>query len=321
MLRLGRFRRWVTYGSAILLGAGVVGGTANWIATRRGFAVHPAPGQLVDVGGHRLHLDCSGSGSVTVVLESALGGWSIDWAKLQPILAERTRVCAYDRAGYGWSDASGRRYTPEATARELHELLEAADVPGPYLLVGHSIGGLYVRHFAALNPADVVGMVLVDPSHENLIARLPEDSDAVEQTKNLKYLRWARFLTATGVTRLFRMPVANSRDLDSAERGIASAIGYRYASYEAFYNEAAAIVEATSAGDAVIASPDIPVIVLTSSENARDPKTGTIWQQLHEEIAASFPRGTVRTIDSGHFIHVESPDAVAAAVNDVIDLS
>ena len=313
--------RWIAYGSAILLGAGVLGGTANSIATRRGFASNPAPGRLVDVGGHRLHLDCSGSGSVTVVLESALGGWSIDWAKLRPVLAERIRVCAYDRAGYGWSDASGRRYTPEATARELHDLLVAADVPGPYLLVGHSIGGLYVRHFAALYRADVVGMVLVDPSHEDLLARLPQDSDAVEQTKNLKYLRWARFLTATGVTRLLGIPVANSRDLDSAERGIASAIAYRFSGYEAFYNEAASIVEATSAGGAVIGSPDIPVIVLTSSQNAGDPTTGTTWQQLHKEIAASFPRGTTRTIDSGHFIHVESPHAVAAAVNDVIDLS
>lgn len=312
---MGKVMRWIAvYGSAFVVGVSVLGGTASWIATRRGFASHPAPGELVDVGGHRLHLNCTGNGDVTVVLESALGGWSIDWAKLQPLVAQRTRVCAYDRAGYGWSDASGRRYSPEATARELHQLLRSADVPGPYLLVGHSAGGLYARHFAALYPNEVVGLVLVDPSHENLLARLPADSDAVTQTQKLKHLRWIRFITVTGVTRLFRIPVANAPDLQENERAIASAIGYRYGGYEAFYNEASAFVDATSVGDSTIAAPDVPVIVLTSSENANQEKTGTLWRQLHDEISDAYPRGSARTVEAGHFIHVERPQAVLDAV-------
>ena len=256
---------------------------------------------------------------MTVVLESALGGWSIDWAQLQPLVAQTTRVCAYDRAGYGWSDATGRRYSPEETAQELHQLLRSADVPGPYVLVGHSAGALYVRYFAALYPDEVAGLVLIDPSHENLLVRLPADSAAVTQTKKLKYLRWIRFVTLTGVTRLFRMPVANSPDLRPAERAVASAIGYRYSAYEAFYNEASAFVEATSDGNRMIAAPSVPVIVLTSEENANDERTGAIWHQLHHEIAATYADSSTRSVDAGHFIHVQRPEAVLDAVLAVLE--
>src|SRR5205823_4124433 len=126
---------------------------------------HPAPGRLVDAGGYRLHLNCAGDSSSTVILESGLANRSADSDIVQPEIAGATRVCSYDRAGIGWSDYGAEPRDPWRIATELHNLLQAANVPGPYVLTGHSFGGLYVRMFAALYPEEVMGMVLVDSSH------------------------------------------------------------------------------------------------------------------------------------------------------------
>jgi pimeloyl-ACP methyl ester carboxylesterase len=123
---------------------------------------YPPPGQLVDVGGHRLHLSCTGSGSPTVVLEPGQGGVSSDLAWIAPAVACGTRVCVYDRAGRGWSDAAEGPADGARIAVDLHTLLLRAGVPGPYVLAGHSFGGLYVQAFAAQFPDDVAGLVLLD---------------------------------------------------------------------------------------------------------------------------------------------------------------
>jgi pimeloyl-ACP methyl ester carboxylesterase len=125
------------------------------------------PGKLVDVGGHRLHVNCIGRGSPTVVLESGAGDFSFDWSLVQRPLAPVTRVCAYDRAGYAWSDPGPFPRTLRQIAFELHEALHNGDVQGPYVLVGHSLGGLIVRAYTTTYPEDVVGMVLVESSHED----------------------------------------------------------------------------------------------------------------------------------------------------------
>jgi pimeloyl-ACP methyl ester carboxylesterase len=125
---------------------------------------YPPPGRLVDVGTHRLHLHCAGTAQPTVVFDSALGGSSLSWSLVQGAVAEVTRACAYDRAGFGWSEAGPLPRTAGRIADELHELLHAAAVPGPYVLVGHSYGGLVVRIFAARHPERVAGLVLVEPA-------------------------------------------------------------------------------------------------------------------------------------------------------------
>jgi pimeloyl-ACP methyl ester carboxylesterase len=123
---------------------------------------YPPPGQLVDIGGHRLHLHCTGSGSPTVVLEPGQGGVSSDLAWIAPAVARNTTVCVYDRAGRGWSDATHRTQDGAQIAADLHTLLDRAHVPGPYVLAGHSFGGLYVQSFAAQFPDQVAGLVLLD---------------------------------------------------------------------------------------------------------------------------------------------------------------
>jgi pimeloyl-ACP methyl ester carboxylesterase len=123
---------------------------------------HPMAGQLVDVGGHRLHLSCTGSGSPTVVLQPGAGETSSNMGWIAPAVARSTRVCVYDRAGRGWSEPADTPQDGAAIATDLHTLLQRAHVPGPYVVAGHSFGGLYTMVFAARYPDEVAGMALLD---------------------------------------------------------------------------------------------------------------------------------------------------------------
>jgi pimeloyl-ACP methyl ester carboxylesterase len=148
----------------------------------------PHPGKLVDVGGWRLHLNCSGKnkGNVpTVVLESGAGDFSFDWALVQPGVARFTRICSYDRAGYAWSDPGPTPRTMQQVAYELHTALHEEGVRKPYVLVGHSIGGLLARVYAGQYREEVAGMVLVDSSHEDQLISMTD-----MKTRQEKIVRW-----------------------------------------------------------------------------------------------------------------------------------
>ena len=134
----------------------------------------PAEGQLVDIGGRRLYLQCEGAGSPVVILQAGLGNSSTAWARIQPAVAASTTVCSYDRAGRGRSDDAPALQDGNALAFDLHELLAEAGIPGPYVLVAHSSGGSYVRVYTASYPDDVIGMVLLDPQPADAFAALPD---------------------------------------------------------------------------------------------------------------------------------------------------
>jgi alpha/beta hydrolase fold len=138
----------------LIVGLATVGASYQAIATLRDRRAYPPPGQIVDVGGYKLHIHCIGAGSPTVILLDGLPSMSIGWTYVQPAVAQTTRVCAYDRAGGGWSDPGPAPHDSLHIADELHTLLVNADVPGPYVLVGHSFGGLYARMYADRYPHD-----------------------------------------------------------------------------------------------------------------------------------------------------------------------
>lgn len=133
------------------------------------------PGQLVDIGGYKLHLQTAGEGDITVIFDAGMGLTSLDWTLVQPKIAKFAKTCSYDRAGLGWSDKSPYPRTAEQIVSELHSLLVKAQIPKPYILVGHSMGGIHMRLYASRYPDEVIGLVLVDASHEEMIQRLPPD--------------------------------------------------------------------------------------------------------------------------------------------------
>ena len=152
---------------ALLIVAALSGATYQWLATRRDLAATPPPGHLVDIGGYRLHLWCTGDGAPAVILDTGLGGSSAGWGFVQPDVARFTRVCSYDRAGMGYSDPGPSPRTARRIANELAELLGRSGIAGPVVLVGASIAGFDVRVFASDYPDRAAGLVLVDASHED----------------------------------------------------------------------------------------------------------------------------------------------------------
>lgn len=165
---------------------------------------HPPPGQLVDVGGYRLHLHCTGTsvpGAPTVILEAMAGGSSPNWAWVQPEVAKAARVCSYDRAGYGWSDPRLGSMDLRRTTEDLHTLLVKAGISGPYVLVGHSMGGLIVRQFVAGHPESVVGVVLLDASHPDQFVRHPEYLE--ESERMMPFICLVPALARFGLMRLY----------------------------------------------------------------------------------------------------------------------
>jgi pimeloyl-ACP methyl ester carboxylesterase len=159
---LSRGGRWLLYPVIVVLALASIGGGYQTLGAAADANAYPMPGQLLDVDGHRLHLRCTGAGTPTVVLEPGAGEMSSNLGWIAPAVARDTRVCVYDRAGRGWSEPADTAQDGAQIATDLHRLLQRGHVPGPYVLAGHSFGGLYVLSFAARYPDEVAGLVLVD---------------------------------------------------------------------------------------------------------------------------------------------------------------
>jgi pimeloyl-ACP methyl ester carboxylesterase len=278
---------------------------------------NPMPGKLFDVGGYKMHIDCRGQGSPTVILESGLSDTFISWRKVQPQIAQITRVCSYDRAGLGYSDSSRQARTSNVMATELHALLHAADIAPPYILVGHSLGGFTVRLFASLYRNELAGMVLLDASHPDQENRFPPELKNMEGT----WLREAEFIEYTtpfGIPRLIGLcddePAQRAAECNwhTAREGVAE--------MKAFPESAAQTAATGSLGDMPLAvlshDPDKPSADLPP-DLARP--TNDAWEKMQEELSHLSTRGT-QTIakNSAHYIQIDRPDVVIEAVGNVV---
>jgi pimeloyl-ACP methyl ester carboxylesterase len=186
--------------------------------------VPAVPGRLVSLETHRLHLHCRGAGCPPVVFDAALGGSSLSWTFVQPAVAEFTTACTHDRAGFGWSDAGPMPRTVGRIAAELHALLTAAEVPPPYVLVGHSFGGLTIRAYAASYPEDVAGLVFVDPAHPEEWQQ-PSAGDRERLQRGVALCRRGALAARLGIASLVA-GLASAGALDLA-RSIAAAVSRR----------------------------------------------------------------------------------------------
>src|SRR5215212_6146640 len=186
----------------LLIGLMVLGAGYETIMARGDATRYPAPGQLVDVGGYRMHIFCMGAGSPTVVLNSGAGGFSAEWSLVQPELAKATRVCAFDRAGMGWSEPGPAPRSPAHIADELHTLLVNAGIEGPLVLVAHSAGGKHARLYAQRHPERVAGLVLVDARSEYVEDHQTPEQAAAERAEFASYQSQVATLSRFGVIRL-----------------------------------------------------------------------------------------------------------------------
>jgi pimeloyl-ACP methyl ester carboxylesterase len=167
-----------------LLALAVAGAIYQAIATELAERAYPPPGEMVDVGGYRLHINCVSQGTPTVVLDAGSGGFSAQWVRVQREVSDTTRVCAYDRAGMGWSEMGPDPRDAKQITGELHTLLSKAGIEGPYVLVGHSFGGMYMQTYAARYPDEVAGVALVDSSTDpDQFSQRPEGRDSYEPQK------------------------------------------------------------------------------------------------------------------------------------------
>lgn len=280
------------------------------------------PGLRIAVNGVEMHIDCQGdaSPSPTVILESGLGDTFLSWRKVQPEIAKFARVCSYDRAGLAYSDSSPRPRTSKVFAEELHALLQTAQIPPPYILVGHSLGGFNVRLFASLYRNQVAGMVLVDASHPDQRNRFPPQLKDMERT----WQREAEFLAYTtplGLPRLIGLceddPVLRAAECNfhTAREGVAE-----MTSLSASATETAAT---GSFGDLPLAvlshDPDKPSADLPP--DLAKPMNEA-WEKMQEELAHLSTRGTQAIVKgSSHYIQIDRPEVVVDTIRAVITQS
>jgi pimeloyl-ACP methyl ester carboxylesterase len=294
--RLGRWLRQLFIGGFLLLGALLLAGVAyQALGATRDQRAFPPPGQLIDVGGYRLHLYCTGqatAGQPTVILETLSGGISAYWGWVQPAVAQTTRVCAYDRAGRAWSDPAPGPLSLEQTVTDLHTLLTNAGVPGPYVLVGHSIGGLYVREFAARYPDEVAGLVLVDAAHPEQLERFP-----TFQAERESYLRLSALFPWLARVGVFRLYFASGGTLDMGalppeQLGVAKAVWSSPAYFTSQRAENQAADEIYNASQHLGDLGALPLAVV--SAGSHQPAG---WEVLQTELAALSTNATHQTIE------------------------
>ena len=298
---------WLGAGLAFLLGLMLVGYIYEPIAEAADARAYPPPGQLVDIGGYRLHINCTGTGSPTVVIDSGLGDWSTGWGFVQQEVAKKTRVCTYDRAGWGWSDAGPLPRDAAQFAKELHSLLQNASIPGPYVLVGHSLGGLGVRVFVHDYASEIAGVVLIDsmtPRQFNQSQITTQSqTDAQSQPFSISALL-ARF----GIVRLLARPLGIMPSGTPDERAYFSRM-VRTQSAQTLTDESQGMPAAGAEASAVKTFGDLPLIVLTAKLN-KIPG----WQEWQAELMQLSSNSRQLFAESDHNIHFEAPDAAVAAI-------
>src|SRR5262245_45926963 len=301
------------------------------------------PGTLVSVGPHRLHIRCEGEGGPTVIFDAALGGSSLSWSLVHPSIARITRACAYDRAGFGWSDAGPLPRTAGRIADELHALLHAAAVPLPYLLVGHSYGGLVTRLYVARHASEVAGLVLIEPAIPEEWAHPTEQRRALI-ARGVRLCRYGATAARRGLARLVsvlvrlgalsaaRLIVAMvsrgglRRDdegilapiwkLPPEARGVLRQMWTQPKFFEALGSQIETICE--SAADVMRTEPadygEVPLVVISSA------RSGEERLKADAALARRSTRGRqVLAAESGHWIPLDAPQVVIDAITAMVE--
>lgn len=311
----------------LILVAAVGGYVYNSWSIRRYREMAGIPGKLYDVDGYSMHLYCTGEGSPTIVLDSGLGDDFTAWAKVQPELSKVTRVCSYDRAGFGWSQSRPGVQDANAISSELHQLISVAGVPRPFILVGHSIAGLYLRSYAAHYPGDLDGLVFIDGATPLQDDRIPKALVNI-QDQQRREMPWQKFLMTIGWYRVQGMCTSVPPGFEKYALWI-KADSCIPSQMDAIENELDA--ERASGEETLHAGPfgALPVLILS-----RDPQSlpsnwpasvargnAVVWNQMQEE-AKGLSSQSRRIIAKGslHYVQDDRTDLVNREITDFIAL-
>jgi pimeloyl-ACP methyl ester carboxylesterase len=305
------FRSLTVLGLLIAMGA-----VYQTLVVERRADRQPVPGALVDVGGRRLHLVCAGEGSPTVLFEAGGTHFSSQYMAVQRQMATRTRACAYDRAGWGFSDARSDPLTVRALADDLAALVTRASIAGPYVLVASSAGGVIAEYYARQHRNDVVGLVLLDALASSMLDALPDEAHRLHRRARL-----ARALSRIGVLDL--MDPLHRGDLPDGEREVALALTYRRHTWDSICSligEGSASAEELRLAPPL--RPDLPLVVVTHdpASGAEDASVEPIWQAEQAKSAGRSSEGRlVIARGSGHHITDDRPDIVVEEVSRMIE--
>lgn len=260
------------------------------------------PGKMVEVDGFRMHLNCAGEGHPTVILEAGATGFSSTWAWVHSALAQSTRVCSYDRAGMGWSDVSPRSRDGLTMARELRTLLRNAGEQGPYIVVGHSLGGILARIFAEEYENEIAGVVLVDSSHPDQLERFPPEF--VDDFHSfVSMLGYSPIAARLGILRATNMIGASAAGLPEREYRAAVYFGSSPKHLRASHAELEMWDETMRQARANRSLGDLPLLVLSASIMPGAPEgVVPINHEMHRELSKLSSRGTHDVVlGSDHF--------------------
>lgn len=303
--------QWLGAGSALILGLMLVGYVYESMAEAADAKAYPPPGQLVDIGGYRLHINCTGAGSPTVVIDAGLGDWSTGWGYVQQEIAKNTRVCTYDRAGWGWSEAGPLPRDAAQFARELHTLMQNARIPGPYVMVGHSLGGLGVRVFVHDYASEIAGVVLIDSMSPRQFTQSQIEAQPQAEIHSQPFSLPA-LLARFGIVRLLARPLGLMPIVPADENAYFSRL-VRPQSAQALTNESQGMPAASAEAAAVKTFGDLPLIVLTARLN-KIPG----WQEWQTELLQLSSNSQQLFAESEHDIHFKAPDAAVAAITQMV---
>lgn len=304
--------RWLVYPALIALGVSAVGATVQNVAATAMPQPMSMPGTLHDVGGHRLHIECTGTGSPTVVTESGLSGNSRQWTRIVNGTAPTTRVCTYDRAGTGWSDDADRPQDSAAVVDDLHELLTVSGETGPYVLVGHSTGGVYAMTYAATHPDEVAGMVLLDSTSPKQFTILPEYASQYPMMRRLFGVLPSLMRIGIGL-----LPGQSATDIPGASGEQASAFLASPRSARTARDEVSTFPRSFAQAQALTSLGDKPLVVLSASVNL----SGTPgWRAAQEQLAALSANADRRDIQSTHVGLLDHPTSSAHSIDAIVDV-
>lgn len=314
---------------SLLMVLTTVGATYQWLQAAADRDKFPPPGILVDVDGLQMHLDCRGSGKPVVILEAGLGFGSSSWSLVHDAMSEHSEICAYDRPGLDWSEPINRIAGAEEVAARLKKLIELSDTEGPYLLLGMSAGGIYVREYFHRYPQDIVGMVLVDSSHEQQGYRLPKFDATTDGEQILTLCSWLQPLgvvrLADAVTAIFdQLDIPeNFRELLRANVNQSHTCSSMLAESQSFTAELLDTEPPAKLGDLPLTvlsqgnEPEAIEVLGITAEMSRAQRE--VWDELQNELTALSDRGQRRiATQSGHVIQLDQPQLVIDAVADMI---